>query len=265
MKKFLFAVLGLTVLLAARVLGGSPDQEGTGQITQKIDAMIEQGAKENHNRSGMDLYRKALDTCVSAMQESPGDYEVLWRCSMAAHHYGETARNLQIDGWKEICREWGKRGMDLAEKGQQIEPKRAEAFFWEAACVGIYSDAAGPVTAIKEGFYKKSKAAMAAAYELDKSYNDYDPVFGSAMFYISVPFPFKDKKKALEYYREFEKSAAWTVKPYTRSVHAANLLMEVRDSNYKEEARRLLERALADPHPVKYYQDWAQELMQRLR
>jgi len=118
---------------------------------------------------------------------------------------------------------------------------------------------------VKEGFYEKSKTAMARAYEIDKSYNDFDPVFGSAMFHVSVPFPLKDKKKALSFYREFEASSAWTENPYVRSVHAANLLLTVKDGNYREEAGRLLDRALSDPQSRPYYRDWAKRLRQQLQ
>jgi hypothetical protein len=121
------------------------------------------------------------------------------------------------------------------------------------------------MTAVKEGFYKRSKNAMAKAYELDESYNDYDPVFGSAMFWITLPFPLKSKKKALAYYREFEEKTTWTLRPYVRRIYGANLLMEARPKGYKEEAKGLLEKALTAPHLQKYYKDWAEDLRSKLK
>jgi hypothetical protein len=169
------------------------------------------------------------------------------------------------EDWETICKEWGKKGMEIAEKAQEIDPDRVEAYFWQSACIGVYADGTGIMTAVKEGFYKKSKRAIAKAYELDKSYNDYDSVFASAMFWVALPFPLKSKKKALQYYREFEENTAWEVRPYIRRLYGADLLMEVKPKGYKEEAKGLLEHALKAPHLQKYYRDWAEELQARLK
>jgi hypothetical protein len=232
---------------------------------ERIDTLLEKGKKENYRQSGLDLMKESLDLCLACMEERTEDYEILWRCARAAHQYGETARNLQVAGWEEICKEWGRKGTDIAEKAMGIEPERVEGYFWQGACIGIYSDGTGIMTAVKEGFYKKSKNAMARVYELDKSYNDYDSVFANAMFWITLPFPLKSKKKALKYYREFEESTAWTERPYIRRVYGANLLMDVKPKGYKEEAKRLLDEALAHPHLQKYYLDWAEELRSKLK
>lgn len=237
----------------------------SGKDLERIDRLLEKGVKENDRESGLNLMKQSLDLCLTCMEKRPEEYEILWRCARGAHQYGETARNLEVAGWEEICKEWGRRGMEIAEKAESIEPGRVEGYFWEGACIGIYSDGTSIMTAVKEGFYKKSKNAMAKVYELDKSYNDYDSVFANAMFWISLPFPLKSKKEALKYYREFEESTTWTERPYVRRVYGANLLMEVKPKGYKEEAKRLLDEALAYPHLQKYYQDWASELRSRLK
>lgn len=232
---------------------------------ERIDSLHERGTEENYKPSGLNLLKASLDFCLACMEEKPTEYEILWRCSRAAHQYAETARNLEAEDWKTTCREWGKKGMEIAEKAQEIAPERVEGYFWESACIGVYSDGTGIMTAVKEGFYKKSKAAIEKAYELDKSYNDYDSVFASAMFWIALPFPLKSKKKALQYYREFEENTAWQARPYVRRVYAANLLIEVKPKGYKEEAKALLDIALTAPHLQKYYRDWAEELQTRLK
>ena len=236
----------------------------TGTDPEHIDRLFFEGSEQNYQRSGLEILRQALEACVQASGERPRDYEILWRCARSAYKVGEAAEILDLEGWKEICREWGKKGMEFSERAQQVEPGRVEGYFWETACIGIYADATGALTAVREGFYEKSKRAMAKAYEIDKSYNDCDPVFGSAMFYIALPFPLKDKKKALTFYREFEASTQWRQNPYVRSVHAANLILTVKDGNYREEARRLLEKALSDPHPRRYYAEWARRLKEKL-
>jgi hypothetical protein len=227
---------------------------------QRIDGLLERGRAENYRSSGLALMKESLDLCLACMEEKATDYEILWRCSRAAHQYAETARNLEAEDWKATCKEWGKKGMEIAEKAQEVEPERVEGYFWQAACIGVYSDGTGVMTAVKEGFYNKSKTATRKAYELDKSYNDYDPVFAKAMFYITLPFPMKNKKKALAYFREFEENTAWEVRPYVRRLYGANLLMEAKPKGYREEAKGLLDYVLKAPHLQKYYRDWADEL-----
>jgi hypothetical protein len=258
----IFVAVVAPPFLAMAGEGARADSESD---VDRIDALVEKGTETNYERSGLDLLRESLDLCLACAEHKAEDYEILWRCARSAHQYAETARNLQVDGWEGICKEWGKKGMEIAERAQRIEPGRVEGYFWEAACVGVYSDGTGVMTAVKEGFYPKSKKAMGKAYELDKSYNDYDPVFGSAMFYISLPFPLKSKKKALKYYREFEASASWTVRPYVRRIYGANLLMEVKPKGYEEEARGLLDKALTAPHLQEYYREWAKELLSKLK
>ena len=258
----------LAVLLLCSVRGWAEEtieERDAGNALQEIDTFYERAAAENYKESGLALMKEAVGFCLQCMEKSPTDYEILWRCARAAHQYAETARNLMVEGWKEICKEWGRRGMEIAEKAEGIEPQRVEAHFWEVACIGDYSDGSGLMTAVKEGFYKRSKTAVARAYELDKSYNDYDPVFANAMFWITLPFPLRSKKKALRFYREFEAEAQWSVRPYVRRVYGANLLMEVRPKGYKAEAKALLDYAVTAPHLQKYYREWVQRLRTKLK
>lgn len=266
MTKRTFLLISVSFLLAGAGWAEALEPKGVPENDiERIDTIHERGTEKNYNASGLSLLKTSLELCLACMEEKPTEYEILWRCSRAAHQYAETARNLVAEGWETTCKDWGKRGMEIAEKAQGIEPDRVEGYFWQGACIGVYSDGTGVMTAVKEGFYKKSKTAIQKAYELDKSYNDYDPVFASAMFHITLPFPWKDKKKALEYYREFEESTAWTVRPYIRRLYGADLLMEVKPKGYKEEAKGLLEEALAAPHFQKYYKDWAEDLRSKLK
>lgn len=266
MTKRIFLLISVCFLVVGTVWAEALEPKGNpGSDIERIDALHERGTEENYNASGLGLLKASLELCLACMEENPKEYEILWRCSRAAHQYAETARNLVAEGWETTCKDWGKRGMEIAEGAQGIKPDRVEGYFWQSACIGVYSDGTGIMTAVKEGFYKKSKTAIQKAYELDKRYNDYDPVFAKAMFHVTLPFPWKDKKKALAYYREFEESTAWTVRPYIRRLYGADLLMEVKPKGYKEEAKGLLERALTAPHLQKYYKDWAEDLRSKLK
>ncbi len=257
----------IAALLLSSVSGWAqeamPKANADGAV-RDIDSLYKRAAAENYRESGLVLMKEAVEFCLQCMEERPADYEILWRCARAAHQYAETARNLMVKNWEAICEEWGRKGMEIAEKAQGIDPNRVEAYFWETACIGDYSDGSGLMTAIKEGFYKKSKRSVAKAYEIDKSYNDYDPVFASAMFWVTLPFPLRSKKKALRFYREFEEETQWRIRPYVRRVYGANLLMEIKPKGYKEEAKALLDYAVTAPHLQKYYREWVRRLRAKL-
>lgn len=254
----------LVLFLPLKVFSEGPTPAGNGACLQAIDDTFAKAKAVHNTVEGMNLYKRSLDKALKALEERPEDYELLWRAVYAAHKYGQTARNIQVPDWKAICREWGSKGMELAERAEAVRPDRVEAYFLQTACIGIYSDVTGPITAIREGFFEKSKTAMHKAYAIDRTYRDYAPVFGLAMFYVTPPFPLRDKKKALHYFEEFEKNTTWTVEPYTRSVYAAKLLMTAKPKAWRERARKMLDRALSDPLPRKFLQDWAHELQEDL-
>ena len=88
---------------------------------EKIDALLERGRAENFRKSGLDLMKASLDLCLACMEKTPDDYEILWRCARSAHDYAEAARNLQVAGWEEICKEWGKKGMETSGRAMDME------------------------------------------------------------------------------------------------------------------------------------------------
>ncbi len=237
----------------------------SGNNLDRIDALFEKGLAESYQHSGLEQFKESLDLCMTCLEKASDDYEVLWRCSRSAAEYAETAMGLNVDGWKDICHKWGKKGMEMAETAQKINPNKVDAYFWQVASIGKYANATGIFTAIKEGFLQKSKSSIARAYELDKTYYDYSPVNAKAMFNFTLPWPMKDKKKALKYFREFQAKASWSFEPHIRLPYAARLLMSYKKKAYDEEAKKLLEKALAAPHQQQHYHELSLELMKKLK
>lgn len=235
------------------------------ELIKQIDTLFENGLKENYKASGMTTLKQSLDLCLESKEKFADDYDILWRTARSAVEYAEVSKTLQIEGWKKNCRQYGKMGMNIAEEAQKIDPNRVEAYWWQVKSIGKYADGAGIVTAIKEGFYGKSKNSMGKAYEIEKSYCDYGPVHAHCMFYHTLPWPMKDKKKALKYYEEFAANTKWTFDPYIEYQITAEFLMTLKGEEYQKEARRLLEIAISDYPHYEYYHDRAKKLLKKMK
>ena len=127
--------------------------------------------------------------------------------------------------------------------------------------MGIYSDGVSILTALREGLKDKTQSGFEKAYGLDKMYDEAGPVLSLGRFWAVVPWPFRDKKKALEYYREYQKTPYFDVKPDAQ-IYLAELLLKMRGKGNKEEAKDLLTKAARSSE--KYFSDWAEGLLAKL-
>lgn len=225
---------------------------------EHIDKLFHEGSENNFTATGFEMLKTSFTLCEKLMVEHSENYEVLWRYARGAYKYAESSKCLELDGWKKICGDFGKKGMKVAGEAQKIEPNRVEAYFWQTACIGEYIYDAGIITAIKEGFYPVTKRSMKKAYELDKSYHDYNPVFGMAMIYYSPPWPLKNNKKALKFLKEHNEKASFIWEDYIRYTRSADFYLKLKskDEEMKKEAEFCLKKVLNDHPQRKYYYQW---------
>ena len=105
---------------------------------------------------------------------------------------------------------------------------------------------------------QETQSCLEKAYQIDKLYRDGGPILALGRYWAVVPWPFKNKKKALAYYREYH------LTPYFGSsdealVYLAELLLQIGAEKNKAEAKKLLEKAAQSRE--NYYADWALRLM----
>ncbi len=196
-------------------------------------------AAELLDGDGIENYKKALSLCEKALKENPNSYKANWMAARACRLYGVEAQETGVAGWEDICREYGKKGMAYAEKATNLEPRKVEGYFWYGMNVGIYADAVSILTALKEGLKDKTQQNFETAYKIDKYYERAGAIAGLGKFWSVLPWPLRDKDKAMEYFREYEKTEFFG-KEDTVQVHVyfANLLKDNRKT--KDEAIRLL-------------------------
>jgi TPR repeat protein len=131
-----------------------------------------------------------------------------------------------------------------------------EGHYYFALSVGIYSDGVSILTALREGLKGKSQSSFEKAYEIDKTYNRSGPTIALGRFWFVLPWPMNDKKKALKFLREAQKTAPGSIEG---QLYLAEVLLDRGKKPDKTEAKALLQKVVQCPIP--YFRNWAQRLL----
>jgi tetratricopeptide (TPR) repeat protein len=215
-----------------------------------------EAAKNQMVLKTLDAYKKAVELSLKAVQMNPQNYEANWVCAKAHRLYGDESRKQNVSGWKQICKEYGKKGMGYAEKAISISPDKIDGHFWYGANVGTYADGVSVLTALREGLKDKTQKGFETSYKMNKMYEDGYPIKGLGRFWSVLPWPLKDKKRAILYLEEFQilfpndpEGQAWLGEVY-------------KDAGEKDKARAVLTKVCASSD--KYYSDNAKRLLSGL-
>jgi len=248
MKRFLLWFVLFSVLVFIRPLGLMAEDH-----LSMDDGLYEQGGIEN--------YKRSIDAYLKALKENPTGYEANWKCARAYREYGEAIKRQAVEGWKKSCAKYGKEGMKYAEKAIEQRPNRPDGHYYYGLNVGIYSDGVSILTALAEGLKSKTQRSLEKAYELDKMYNEAGPMLSLGRFWAVVPWPYKDKKKALRFYREYQKTQYFHEKAEGK-IYLAEILLALKGKENKEEAKALLQKASQSDE--KYFIEWAERLLRKI-
>ncbi len=220
------------------------------------------GADVRYEQGGMVNLLKAIDLYEAFLEESPEHFEGNWKCARAYREYGEAAKKAQVDDWKRICAEYGKKGMQYGAKAREIKPDHPAGYYYFGLSVGIYSDGTSILTALKEGLKDKTQSSFEKVYELDNMYEDAGSILALGRFWAVLPWPMYNKKKSLAYYREYQETPFFQEGPEGK-VYLAELLISLGGKANKAEAKQILEQAIQTDDP--YFNNWAQRLLEKVR
>jgi hypothetical protein len=78
------------------------------------------------DQEGLENYKKSIDLYVKAVEQHADDYEAAWKCARAHREYADEAKKKGVEGWKEICAQYGKAGMQYAQKAIELKPERPD-------------------------------------------------------------------------------------------------------------------------------------------
>lgn len=230
----------------------SPSSVFAGSIAD-ADASFEQG--------GMVSVANSIDVYEHILTRNPENFEANWKCARACRQYGEAAKKGQVDDWKKICAEYGKKGMKYGAKAREINPYNPAGYYYFGLSVGIYSDGTSILTALKEGLKDKTQINFEKVYELDKMYDDGGSILALGRFWAVLPWPLYNNKKSLAYYREFQQTEYFQSSTEGR-VYLSELLIRLGGDKNVAEARDLLSQVILNGEP--YFTDWAQRLLNKM-
>lgn len=220
MKLILFAQL---VLLA----GQAPPPDLDGLLTAH-DAAFEQ----RHHADRLALAGRLLDQAAAI---DPGDCQLLWRQARAA-------------AWLAEGEHEERRRLALAERARKLGtaslmkcPELAEGHYYAAIGVGLYAGGVGAMKALLEGLEKQFRQKLEAAQRKDEGIAHGNLHAAWARFYLSLPWPKHDAKKA-------EAHAARALALNPANLRARLALADLRAMQGRSaESRRLLEEILDAP------------------
>ena len=220
----------------------------------EADKLFEQGGLANYKQA-IELYQKAI-------AENPGSYEANWKSARAHREYGDAAKSEEVEGWKAICARYGKEGMNYAQKAIELEPQKPDGYYYYGLNVGIYSDGVSIFKALSEGLKDKTQNSFEKTYALDKMYEEAGPIIALGRFWAVLPWPMRDRKKSLKYYREYQ-ATEYFADNVEAHVYLGELLIQMGGGNNKAEAKGYLEKAAQSDEP--YFSDKARELLANLK
>jgi tetratricopeptide (TPR) repeat protein len=213
------------------------------------------------DRGGIENYKQAVDLYKKALADNPNDYEANWKCARALREYGESAKTEKVEGWKDLCAKYGKEGMNYAQKASEIKPELPDGYYYYGLCVGIYSDGVSVFKALSEGLKDKTQTSFEKTYELNKLYKEGGPMIALGRFWQVLPWPMRDRKKSLKYYREYQETEYFADNIEVH-VYLGELLIQIGGKDNKAEAKGYLEKAANSDDT--FYKERAKELLKKL-
>jgi len=252
MRRILFE--GILILFVALLPGFLAAQDASEQGATAQDAMAQADAL--YEQGGLDNLLKSAELYAQILESDPGSYDAAWKASRSYREYCNQSKENNVEGWQNICKQYGEKGMMYGEKAIALNPDRVEGNFWYGCSVGNYSDGVSILTALREGLKDKTQTSFEKSYEIDKTYSDGGPIKALGRYWYVLPWPMNDNEKALSYLKEFNQ--AYPGDPEGQVFLAEVLIDEGGDENIAQ-AKELL--AQASVCEEKYFSEWAKRLV----
>jgi len=248
MKKYSYLIMTLVFMSLL------PNSMNGKEILNKAD---EKCVKQNLNKKEKE---ECLELYKQAVKIYPESYEANWKMARAYRAYTVYAQRNKLKNWQKICRNYGKKCMNFANKAVAKKPEGVEGHFYYGLCIDSYSKGVNIISAINQGLKDKALKHFSKAYSLDKHYLGGAPVLALACLWDKLPWPLRDGKKALKYYREAEEIIP------KKSIVRTKLLVNMgsfllRTERNGKKAKKMLERATHSNST--YYKQRARNILQK--
>ena len=212
---------------------------------------------------GVANQKKALELGVQAVENDPDSYEARWKLARACAYYTYCLQEELVDGWEDQCKVYGKTGMAHAEKALELAPDCIEGHYFFAFNAGMYSYGVSIFSAIAEGLKDKTQHHFETVCEMNPRYEEGAALVSLGRFWHQLPWPLKDKDKALAYYRAYQQTSNYGKDPNSLVI-MAELLADLGGREHQQEAADILAAALNDPACGPYYRRIGEKVQEEL-
>jgi hypothetical protein len=123
MKKIFMNVTIVIALLCPIQLFAADD-------LSEADALFDAGGIQN--------LKESESICEKIASVDPNNFEANRKTAMTCREYAEQCKRNNIPGWEEICKNFGKKGMQYAEIAVKLDPSKVYGNYYYGACAGSY-------------------------------------------------------------------------------------------------------------------------------
>jgi tetratricopeptide (TPR) repeat protein len=179
---------------------------------------------------------EAQHVADAAVAGAPNDYGTLWRAARAYFTVSDDPRHSGDERARA-----GKTAWELGQRAVAANQSGVEGHYWSALGVGGWAREMGVMRAIANGIEGKFTGELRRADALDPSYEHGSIPVVWAAYYLEIPWPKRDRKKAEENLRR-----ALQINP--ASLRARLYLARLyNDEDRHAEAKTVLEEIAAAP------------------
>lgn len=208
-------------------------------LVQQVDAKW--GARTSANRTAV------AKEVVALLEPHTGDFEIDWRLARALVWQAD-AREY----WKDAPArsKLGQKAMEAAARARKAKPDRPEGHFFYAWGVGQWSLGISIVKALVKGAEGMYTGALKDVDRIDKKYERWGSLRMWGRFYHNLPWPKRDRDKAIEVLRESAKKTPNNVRGRVFLVEA------LIGDGQEEEACKAVDEALKVKPDKAFEPDW---------
>jgi hypothetical protein len=213
-----------------------------------------------YNDKDIEATFKSITFYEQAVKQEPQSYAAHWKAARSHRMFAQLAREQNRAGWKKLCEQHGRKALTFGKRAMELNPKGIEGNFWYGCAAGTYADGVSIVTAFTEGLADKTREGFENAYRVDRKYLGGAPMKALGRYWSVLPWPLKDREKAVTYLLEFV--AIYPHDPEGQ-VYLAEVLLERNDGDDQKQAHSWLRKTLQDKSP--FYRAWAQRLIKEYK
>jgi tetratricopeptide (TPR) repeat protein len=202
---------------------------------------------------------KACDKAISeGVPAFPQSYDILWR---AARYRWFVADGLTEEKTKRMR---AKAGWDYAERAVAVNPKGVQGKYYQAVCIGAYSQAVGILKALSEGLEGKFVDAIDFACKADEAFDRHGCHVVKGRYHWELPWPKRDLGQSKE---QLDKILATNPEHLRGWYFLAQTLAK---DDKKAQAQAALDKVLKgsidyDPPEGRRIQAWAKAYVEELK